>query len=255
MEIKAFYKELFAEVTGILKPHGFRKKGNSFRFLSDSGIAWEILFDRQDSNLLAMHRFRVEIFIDLFPVPVPADAWKQSRRQISGSLGDHADECWLHAKDYDLSPLVNPKLGEKLRDRKMPLTFQEPGKDWQTIWIPCPGFDEIIREVSDLLQTKFLPLFQSVRTPEDFAALLDREEEFFIHKPLCSIALWERALGTQLLPLLDHWIGKKEEHLEMLLSKDTSSLRADALRSHESTIALQREFIAQCRQIRQRLLA
>ena len=63
MEIEEFYKELYSKLKEILKPYGFRKKGDCFRCLLDSGIAWEIEIQRNEFKPAKMYSFTVNKLI------------------------------------------------------------------------------------------------------------------------------------------------------------------------------------------------
>ena len=51
MELKAFNKELRSKLKEILKPYGFRNKGDSFRCMLDNGITWGLEIQRNESKV------------------------------------------------------------------------------------------------------------------------------------------------------------------------------------------------------------
>ena len=253
MEIKEFYKELYSKLKDILKPYEFRKKGDRFRCLLDNGIAWEIEIQRNESKLAKIYSFTVNIHIGLFPVSKPIDVWKLKISQLSGNLGEKLDEQWNNQKWYDLSAMTNPQVKAQIRDGKRPLTYQEPGKEMQTIWVPCPTFDEIIVEISELVEKKFIPLYMSVQTLEDYIKLLEESKGFMASMSEENIKFYAEIFGKRFSPVLNKRIKDAENYLEYMLSQDMSKYEEYYRQFHEHAIEAQKGRIANLRAIENEL--
>lgn len=255
MEIKEFYKELYSKLKEILKPYGFRKKGDRFRCLLDSGIAWEIEIQRNEFKLAKMYSFTVNIYIGLISNSKPIDIWSMDISQLSGNLGERIDGQWNHQKWYDLSVMVNPQVKAQIKDGKRPLTYQEPGKEWQTKWIPVQNFEEIIDEVCDLVEHKVIPLYLSVQTLDGYIDLLTADKGFMVSKSIKSARLYADTFGQQFFPMLNKWIKDANNHLEYLIAQDMSKYDEFYLQSHERSIATIKERIAALADIEKQLQA
>ena len=253
MDIKEFYKELYSKLKEILKPYGFRKKGDRFRCLLDSGIAWEIEIQRNEFKIAKMYSFTVNIYIGLISNPKTSDIWSIDISQLSGNLGERIDGQWDHQKWYDLSVMVNPQVKAQIKDGKRPLTYQEPGKEWQTKWVPVQNFEEIIDEVCKLVEHKVIPLFLSVQTLDGYIDLLVAEKGFTTSKSVESARLYADTFGQQFLPMLNKWIKDTNDHLEYLIVQDMSKYDEFYLQSHEHSMATTKELIAAYCEIEKRL--
>lgn len=253
MEIKGFYKELYSKLKEILKPYGFRKKGDRFRSLLDNGIAWEIEIQRNEFKIAKMYSFTVNIYIGLISNPKPIDIWSIDISQLSGNLGEKIDGQWDHQKWYDLSVMVNPQVKAQIKDGKRPLTYQEPGKEWQTKWIPVQNFEEIIDEVCELAEHKVIPLYLSVQTLDGYIDLLETNKGFMVSKSVKSAGLYADTFGRRFLLMLNKWIEEANSHLEYLIAKDMSKYDEFYLQSHEHSIATAKERIVALSEIEKQL--
>ena len=243
MEIKEFYKELYSKLKEILKPYHFRKKGDRFRCFLDNGIAWEIEIQRNEFKIAKIFSFTVNIYIGLVSTQKPLDFWNVDISQLSGNLGDKIDGQWNYQKWYNLSAMVNPQVKAQIKNGKLPLTYQEPGKEWQTKWIPVQTFEEIIDEMCDLIKYKFIPLYLSMQTLDEYMNLLKSNKGFMVSKGVESAKLYATTFGAQFLPLLNNWIKDADSHLEYLIAQDMSKYDEYYRQSHEHLIASQKERI------------
>ena len=149
--------------------------------------------------------------------------------------------------------MINPQVKAQIIDGKRPLTYQEPGKEMQTIWVPCPTFDEIIVEISELIEKKFIPLYMSVQTLEDYIKLLEESKGFVTSMSEENIKLYAEILGKRFSPLLNKWIKSAENYLEYMLSQDMSKYEEYYRQSHERSIEAQKGRIANLRAIENKL--
>lgn len=176
MELKDFNKELRLKLKEILKPYGFRNKGDIFRCMQDNGITWELEIQRKESKANKMFMFTVNLYIGLRVAQKPVDIWNvgiSESYRVVGHLGNENNERWDQQKWYDLTYLLNPHLKEQIKDGKYPFSFKDYGKEWQTKQIPIQTFEEIIAEVCDLVDRKAVPLYLSVRTFDGYLRLLE----------------------------------------------------------------------------------
>lgn len=243
MDIKKFYKELYSRMKEILIPYGFRKKGDRFRCLLDNGIAWEIEIQRNEFKIAKMYSFTVNVYIGLISNPKPIDIWSVDISHFSGNLGGKLDGQWDHQKWYNLSAMVNPQVKAQIREGKLPMTYQEPGKEMQTLWIPVQSFEEIIDELCELLEHKVIPLYLSVQSLDGYIDLLAADKGFITSKSVKSARLYADTFGQRFLPMLNKWIKDANNHLEYLSAQDMSKYDECYVQSHERSIETIKERI------------
>ena len=255
MEIKNFYKELYSKLNDILKPFGFRKKGDRFRCFLDNGIIWEVEIQRNEFKIAKLFSCTVNIYIGLVPTQKPMDIWEKETLQISGNLGEEMNGHWDKQKWYDLSVMINPQVKVQIRDNMRPLQYQEPGKEMQTMWLPVQTFDEIIDEVCDLVEHKVIPFYQTVQTFDGYMELLKTgsEKGFMISKSNDAVRLYADIFRAVFLPVLNEWLETSYKSLAYLLSQDMSQYDDFYIQSHEKLIATRKEQIAFMKEIAEQL--
>lgn len=255
MEIKEFYKELYSKLKEILKPYHFHKKGDQFRCFLDNGIAWEIEIQRNELKIAKLFSFTVNIYIGLVSTQKPLDFWNVDISQLSGNLGDKIDGQWDHQKWYNLSAIVNPLVKAQIKDKKLPLTYQEPGKEIQTMQIPVQTFDEIIDEICGLIEYKVIPFYLTVQTLDEYIELLKtgREKGVVIFTSTDIVNLYADILGKPFLPVLGEWIKASHKSLEYLLSQDVSQYDDLYIQSHQKLVTIQKEQLAFMEEVAEKL--
>lgn len=255
MEIKEFYIELYSKLKEILNPYHFRKKGDRFRCFLDNGIAWEIEIQRNELKIANLFSFTVNIHIGLVSTQKPYNFWNVDISQLSGNLGDKIDGRWDNQKWYNLSAMVNSQVKAQIKDGKLPLTYQEPGKEIQTIQIPIQTFDEIIEEICGLIEYKVIPFYLTVQTLDEYTELLKtgREKGVVIFASTDIINQYADILGKPFLPVLGEWIKASHISLEYLLSQDVSRYDDIYIQSHDKLVASQKEQLVFMEEVAEKL--
>lgn len=251
-EIKGFYKELYAEMTEILRPHGFRRRGDRFRRLSPDGIISEIEIQRQENSAAGFYHFTINLGLTLLDLSVYHDFWQEVFPMIWCHLGEDRDEWPNIQKWYVLEYFIHPHLQAQIVDGRFPFRHKEEGGDWQTTWVPVPDPDEIKAEVYGLLRHVAVPFLLAVSTKEEYLQLLKRartEEGFSVQRDPDTARLYAKVYGPEFLPLLSEDIRAYEEILASECSEDWTGYDEIYQQGQEQRIAMLEENIALLKEI------
>ncbi len=251
-KIKEFYKNLYAEMTEILKPYGFRKKGDLFRRISPDGILGEIEIQRSPGEAAELYSFTVNLNLTISDPSIRHDFWENYFPMIWCHLGDRSEGGRGLQKWYDLYYYIHPHLQAQIVDGRFPLRHKKEGEEWETTWVPAPDFDEITAEVCDLIQNIALPFLLSVQTKQEYLQLLKKtetEREFSVQRGPEVAKLYAKVFGREFLPLLSGYIRSFEEMLESELSDDWSGYDEIYQQGQKERAAMLGDNIAQLREI------
>ncbi len=234
-EIKEVRKEILFGMKDLLKPYGFRKKGDRYRRLLDSGILWELRIPEDNFKGLRFQHFTVQINLGIFPAGAEKDIWEPQDLPIEGELGQALAKGWQDGKWYTLLPLIFPGMGAQIVNEQFPITYKEPDQGWQTKWVPCPSPARIMEEAFQLVRDEVIPFFFSVQTPGQYLALLKDPGKFVCIMGLEHAKVYAELFGPGFLPILEKWITLQEKSLKRVMEYDLSRLDPASAQLHRSS--------------------
>ncbi len=256
-KIKEFYKELYADIKEILKPYGFRKKGDQFRRLSPDGIIEEIAIQRYENDGVGSYWFTINLNLTLLDPSVSHDFWEKIFPGIWCCLGDNSEGGQYRQKWYFLEYYIHPHLQAQIVDGRFPSRHKNDGdEEWETTWIPVPDFDEIKAEVCDLIKHKALPFLMSVQTKQEYLELLKKTQEninFSVQRNPDAAKLYAKVYGADYLPLLSEDIRSYEDILESEMSDDLSGYDEINQDGQKQRVAMLRGIVSELRDIEAKL--
>lgn len=167
-----FKKELFGEMRGLLKPHGFAKYGPRFRCARPNGITCVIWVQ---SNRFG-EGVTLNLYLGVMPTPTTAEDWKNAFDHLRwhGCLGQSLTDGWNH--QHWIEPYAPDDA--RVTDGCTTLRWMERGEQvWHELRIPVPTYEQAKAEVCSLLLQKLLPLWEGLQTAQDYAGFCARAGE------------------------------------------------------------------------------
>ncbi len=255
--VKEFYKDLYKKIKEILKPYGFRKKGDLFRRYSSDGIIEEIEVQRYENDVAGFYWFTVNLNLTLPDPSVSHDFWEKIFPGIRCCLGDSSEDGEYRQKWYSLEYHIHPHLQAQIVDGCFPTRHKNVGdEEWETAWIPVPDLDEIKAEVCDLIEHRAVPYLMSVQTKQEYLELLKKTEKninFSVQRGPDAAELYAKVYGADYLPLLSEDIRSYEDILESEMSDDLSGYDEINQEGQKQRVAMLRGIVSELRDIEAKL--
>ena len=151
LNFEEFYKELSKSVHTILKPYGFRKKGNKFFKISEDGFITLIELQKERFNYSDESAFQIFCGFAIYDPTVAKDKlheWCMYTTLYIGNKGINKNGNWSSGNYYCI---CKKKLGNSL--------FVNAVKDTPV---------NIKRMALEVIETKVVPIISEINTSKDY---------------------------------------------------------------------------------------
>lgn len=150
MNFEIFYKELSKSIHGILKPYGFRKKGNKFFKISEDGFITLVEIQKERFNYSDESAFQIFCGFAIYEPTVAKDKlheWCMYTTRYIGNKGIKKGN-WSMGNYYCISKekLENPLFRTAIKD--------------------APA--NIKKMVLEVIETKVVPIINEINTSKDY---------------------------------------------------------------------------------------
>lgn len=151
MNFEIFYKELSKSIHSILRPHGFRKKGNKFFRISEDGFITLVEIQKERFNYFDESAFQIFCGFAIYEPAVAKDKlheWCMYTKFYIGNKGMLDDRSWSFGNYYCIG-----------KENLEHLLFNYAVKDTAA---------NIKKMVLEVIETKVVPMINEINTSKYF---------------------------------------------------------------------------------------